>query len=115
MFDHSVTHLPVVLLNTPVLTDFGSYRMRPTDETEARDLVSRHGFVSAIGHEAAARIMSGLLAIDCPVRRISYRQRSGELGIVLRLANRLPEGVILPSVESMRHHGYSLALLIRDH
>lgn len=104
---------PVTLLNAPVLTAEGVYSFTAISTEEAHALVRERGFLSAIGHADSARLLSVLLAIDCSVNRIDYRQQPGELALVLRLARRLSEGAVLRSVEEIEAVGYSLALLTR--
>jgi hypothetical protein len=49
------------LLNSPVLTDFGLWRFDgPLTLEQGRDW-ARDGFISAVGHEATAVLLSGLL------------------------------------------------------
>lgn len=108
------TFTPVTLLNAPVLTADGTFRLTPISVPKARAAVQKLGFRSAIGHADSARLLSLLLGIDCPVNRVDYRQQPGELALVLRLARRLPEGVVLRSIEEIESIGYSLALLTRD-
>lgn len=104
---------PLVLLNAPVLTDHGHYLMVPIAVDVARTLVQARGFISAIGHQAAADVLSRLLDITCPVRRIRHHQQDGEQALVLRLQARLAEGEILHTADEMLARGCSLALLTR--
>lgn len=103
----------VVLLNAPVLTNDGKYRMRSLPVEEASALVRAHGFDSAIGHAQTANIISRLLQIDCPARRVEVRQRPGQVALVFRLTRRLEEGRILHSTEEVEQIGYSFATLER--
>jgi len=101
----------VTLLNTSILTAFGSYRYEPLTLEAARQLVAE-GFVSAIGHAGTAEVLGELLGVTVPVNRVDYRQRVGETAIVFKLKRRPPEGVILSAAE-VQSIGYELARLTR--
>lgn len=104
---------PVTLLNAPVMTTDGLYRLITIRPDAARALVHSRGFRSAIGHAESAQLLSLLLGVECPVNRIDYCQKAGELALVLRLARRLPEGLVLRSIKEIEAVGYTLALLER--
>ncbi len=104
---------PITLLNSPVLTEPGAYRMYRVTTEDAGHLVHSQGFASAIGHEATARLISGLLNIECPVARQTYRQAVGEQALVFRLDRRMPEGEVVHSLAALEAIGYSWAVLER--
>ncbi|WP_127803924.1 DUF1874 domain-containing protein [Hydrogenophaga sp. NH-16] len=104
---------PVALLNAAVMTADGMYALREIPLGEARLLVRTHGFVSAIGHEATANVVSRLLQIDCPMNRHFFKQDAGQIALVFRLKQRLPEGFIVRSEEELEALGYSFARLKR--
>jgi hypothetical protein len=101
----------ITLLNSSVLTAFGVYRYEPLALEDARLLVAG-GFVSAIGHESTARMLSELLGVSVKARRIDYEQQVGEQAIVLKLRRRPPEGAIL-AAEEIQEIGYEFGLLTR--
>ncbi|HPT83759.1 MAG TPA: YddF family protein [Limnochordia bacterium] len=104
--------LPVVLLNGPVCTSTGLYRVSELDVERARSLVRLYGWVSAVGHEAAAAVFSRILGVAVPMNRVEYAQQAGQLAIALQLRQRAREGQIL-SVEEMLQIGFRLLLLER--
>jgi uncharacterized protein DUF1874 len=101
----------VTLFNTSILTAFGAYRYEPLSLDDARRLVAE-GFVSAIGHESTARMLSELLGVAVEARRVDYQQQIGERAIVFKLKRRLPEGAIL-TAEEIQAIGYEFGLLTR--
>jgi hypothetical protein len=98
-------------LITPV--DFDEFseikiRLRRISVEEARQIIS-DGFISAVGHEGTARLLSQLLGIQIPAERRTIFMRPGDKAIHFFLKVRLPEGVILDE-EQLRRLDYWLVL-----
>ena len=103
---------PVAILNTSILTADGTYVMCTIGIDEARELVGNGNFISAVGHEATAQVLTTLFGVKIPVNRIMFEQQPGQKAVVFKLNGRLPEGKVL-SVEDIESIGYSLKLLER--
>ena len=103
---------PVVLFNGTVATTNGIYLIEDIRVDKAKNYIEKYGFESAIGHEAAAKILSELLGYDIKENRIQYHQKVGQIGIALKLNERPPEGNIL-NADEMKSVGYSLKLVKR--
>lgn len=69
---------------------------------EAKAIVSQGEFISAIGHEATAKILSFLLGIEVPMNRIAIKMERGDKAIVFRLLTRIEEGKVLSEEEIMK-------------
>ncbi len=82
------------LINAPILPNYGQYQFEPLAETEAKNLLSG-GFVSAIGHEATAKLLSHVLGQPILENRIQVFLEMGDKAIIFRLQQRLPEGKVL--------------------
>jgi hypothetical protein len=107
----------LVLLNTSILTIFGTYAYKLLTIEEARALVSefrQDGKViqSAIGHQATAELLSGLLDYPVAVNRMEFKQEVEAAALVFKLKGRPPEGKIL-SREELEEMGYEFGLLTR--
>lgn len=103
---------PIAIFNGPVCTTNGLYRISDLGVEEAKELIVRHGFESAVGHEASAQVLSAILEVEVPMNRIEYFQAVGQKAIALKLNVRPPEGQIL-SAEEMFKVGFELKLLER--
>jgi hypothetical protein len=75
---------------------------------EAKGLL-KGDFISAIGHEGSAQVLSQLLGIKIPVNRISVFFEKGDIGVHLFLKQRLPEGKVL-SEEELKNLDFWLVL-----
>lgn len=104
--------LPVVLFNGVVATTNGIYEIDDLDVETAIELIKEKGFVSAIGHEATAQIMSEILGINIPMNRIQFKQEVGQDAIVLQLNVRPEEGKIL-TIDEMKLIGFGLKIMKR--
>ncbi|MEM2483192.1 MAG: DUF1874 domain-containing protein [Candidatus Nezhaarchaeales archaeon] len=80
---------------------------------EARDLLKYYealGYpvISAIGHEATAKVLSLLLEREITANRIEASLKRGDKVLAFRLKKRLPEGKVIESVEEIEEIGYEL-------
>jgi hypothetical protein len=122
----------ITLLNTSILTAYGTFDYQPLELAKAREMVaydqcSCYGhfpcqacgggglllhmpkYESAIGHESTAEIMTELLGVDVRVNRQMAAQEVGTEAIVFKLKARAPEGRIL-SREEIEAIGYEFGL-----
>jgi hypothetical protein len=88
----------IYILNAPVITNFGSYSFIRISSAEAKALLS-DGFVSAVGHEGTARVMSALIGMDIPFNRVAVHMNPGDEAVVLWLINRPEEGRVYSAEE----------------
>lgn len=101
------------LLNSPIVTAYGDWRFEPISVETAQKLL-REGYLSAIGHQASAQILTALLGVEVPVNRVPVYLQPDDQAIVLWLKERLPEGKVLTE-EEMKTLRFELGLLTRLH
>ena len=99
----------VFVMNTPILTDWGTYKFEKISLQEVKNLL-QGAFMSAIGHEGTATIMTKLTGIEIPANRIAVKMQTGDKAVVFRLLSRLPEGKIL-SEDELKELPYEWGLL----
>jgi hypothetical protein len=85
----------------PDLLDAGVViKASPITLEEARTLLQQ-GFVSAVGHESTAKVLSSLLGMEVPFNRVQIAITGGDVIVSFQLLIRLPEGKVLGEDEVM--------------
>lgn len=70
--------------------------IKEIDIPEAREILARYkDFVSAVGHQSTADLLSKLLGVKVPVNRTMVQLKGGDKAIVCQLFVRLQEGQVL--------------------
>lgn len=102
------------LLSSPVLTGYGHYHFEgPLPLDVVRQFAAQPGVVSAIGHDGAARFLSACLGLPVACARIAVAMQPGDQALVLRLLQRLPEGVVLDELAlAATAHEFALLTLV---
>ena len=98
------------ILNSPILTNFGTYSFQKINLLKAKDILTKRKFVSAIGHESTAIFVSEILGIEIPLDRVAVKMQPGDTAIIFHLLDRLPEGKILTEEEMGKIH-YEFGIL----
>lgn len=121
----------ITLLNTSILTSYGTFRYERISLEHAKLSVripcntcqgggcptctgsgSLPAFESAIGHQSTAEILSNLLEVDVKVNRQNFIQNIHSVALVFKLKARAPEGVIL-TTDEINKIGYEFGLLTK--
>jgi hypothetical protein len=110
-YKKEIKNRKVYILNAPVLTGYGVFRYRKSELQEVKELLATNNFVSAVGHEATAKLMSEIIGISIPVNRIAVEMLHGDVAVVFRLLQRIPEGKIL-NLEELKNLPYELSILL---
>ncbi|TCT15406.1 uncharacterized protein DUF1874 [Natranaerovirga pectinivora] len=95
-----------------MVTTNGLYSVEDIDVETAKVYVKENGFISAVGHEATAEILSEILESSIPMNRIQFQQEVGQIAIIFKLNIRPDEGVIL-NKEEIHKVGFSLKKMLR--
>jgi len=81
----------------------GVFKYEKISLEEAKDVIAREGrFVSAVGHQSTAMLMSELLEVEVPFQRIQISVSPGDEILVCQILTRLPEGTVLGYEEMVR-------------
>jgi hypothetical protein len=99
-----MNEMKLILLNTSILTSFGSYTYEPLTLEGARTLLREFRqegktIQSAIGHQATAELLSGLLNYTVMVNRMEFKQTVETVALIFKLKGRPPAGKILSREE----------------
>ncbi|QBJ04180.1 hypothetical protein FNU3_128 [Fusobacterium phage vB_FnuS_FNU3] len=105
--------MTIGILNTPILTGEGTYKLSNITLEQAQKLVNENEFISYIGHQATAEIISILLGTEVPMNRGQFKQEVGQKAIIFKLKSRLLEGQILLTIQEIEEIGYEFQLLER--
>lgn len=103
---------PIALFNGPVATSNGLFRISDLAVEDARALLNNSEYISAVGHESTAEILSEILGVKIEMNRIQFHQKVGQKAIIFKLNERPPEGVIY-NRKQLEDIGYSLRLMER--
>jgi hypothetical protein len=93
--------MKVYVLNTLIVPcDFESnneftVRLKKISKDQAVEILKNNEFVSAVGHQATAAILTEILGIKVEMNRIAVKMERGDVGIHFFLKQRLPEGAVL--------------------
>lgn len=102
----------LVLLNTPVLTNYGHFIYEKVEKEEAQALMNTFkSLKSAIGHTSTAVVLGKLFGRKIPVNRITYRYRKGDLCLVFKLKERLQWYSKKLTVEDIEKVGYYIGII----
>ena len=101
------------LINSPILPNYGVFRLSGEISLAKARAMVRVGFESAIGHEATAVLLSQLLGVDVPEIRQRVQLLVGEKALVFRVKQRLPEGCIIQDIDELSRIPYEFSLLER--
>ncbi len=107
----------LMLLNTSILTDYGTYRYESMSLEEAKALIRDYqarglAIQSAIGHRSTAELLSTLLEFPVPVNRAEFKQTINDIALIFKLRSRVSEGII-PDREEIEKIGHELGLLTK--
>lgn len=106
----------ITILNTSILTRYGTYTYAPLTLTEAQNIAGSEyesqSLESAVGHASTAAALTDLLGVPVPANRIDYAQEVGDQALVFKLRVRLEEGRVL-SREEIEALPYEFGLLTR--
>lgn len=92
------------------LADSYIIKIKKIDVDQARQLVIQNQFISAIGHDSTAKLLSMLLNIDIPINRIQIQMNSGDIGLHFTLKKRLDEGQVIKNVQELEEIGFDLLM-----
>lgn len=105
--------MTIAILNTPILTGEGTYKLSSITLEQAQKLVNENDFDSYIGHQATSEILSILLGTEVPMNRQQFKQEIGQKAIIFKLNSRLQEGQVLTTMQEIESIGYTFQLLER--
>jgi len=102
------------ILNSAILPlkEGGEYLItaRQINIQEAKEMLDKEHFISAVGHKATAELLTNVLGIEVPYNRIQIELQPGDKVIAFLLKKRLEEGQVIKTVEELNAIGYTLWL-----
>lgn len=104
----------IFIINSPVITSFGSYTYIETSVDDIKKILEKESYISAIGHEEIAVLLSRILNIKVMVNRITISQKPGDKLIVIKPKPRLELNRNY-SDKDIEEIGFELGILERNY
>jgi len=92
------------------LKEGGKYLIKAKEISieEAKEILQVEPFISAVGHEATAKLLSNVLGVEIKYNRIQIQLTTGDKLISIILKKRLEEGKVIKTVEELNQIGYAI-------
>jgi hypothetical protein len=81
-------------------------KAREISAEEAKQMLEKEKFVSAVGHEATAKALSNAFGVEVKFNRIQITLQPGDKLISIILKRRLNEGEVIRSTDELVSIGY---------
>ena len=102
----------IYVINSPVITSFGEYSYSTTSVDEIKYILDNNEFISVVGHQETATLLTRILGVKIEFNRISVFQEIGDLFIVIKPKTRLDAYKEYTDLE-IENIGYELGILCR--
>lgn len=79
----------IYIINSPVLTSFGTFSYSKSSVQEVISLLSKNDFKSVIGHETTSVLLSKILGVELPFNRETILQQIDDKVVVFKPKLRL--------------------------
>jgi len=114
---HEKTAQRLVLLNTSVITTYGTFEFKPITLDDAMALIAEfqlndRPIESFVSHLETADFLTSLLNFPVLFNRTDYEQAVEDLVLIFKLRGRVPEGCIL-NRDEIEVLGYDFGILSR--
>ncbi|MBP7642560.1 MAG: DUF1874 domain-containing protein [Saprospiraceae bacterium] len=86
------TGVKLYIVNSPIIDGAGMYDYQIIDKTQAISFIRGRSFISAIGHESTAEVLSAILGTKVEHNRIQIQLNKGDQCLVFRIKERIEEG-----------------------
>ena len=110
-----ILNVPIVVLDQTVSSVKATISRFPIEDlSELIDRYLKEGrqLFSAVGHKATAELLNHLDSrIPATPNRVQIFFKEGDVAIAFKIRTRLPEGVVLETVEDLEEYGYDLYLI----
>jgi phosphohistidine phosphatase SixA len=102
--------MTVYVSATAILPNEGYFFAEQISLAEAKALANKNKFVSCVGHESSAQVLTELLEVNVPMNRLSISLEPGDTMIVFKLNSRPAEGSIL-NRQQLEKIGFSFMII----
>jgi len=99
----------------PCTDDSFVFKCDKVDLKTAREFVKDDDFISAVGHESTAKLLSELLGVEIKPNRIFVDMKVGDTALTIQFLERIQEGRILSKeeLEEMYRNGKIVFRILR--
>ena len=87
--------LSTMVLPFPPWNIKGVFYVERVNLETAKTFVDNGDFISAVGHESTAKLISELLEVEIPVNRIPVWMKPGDVALCVQFLERVQEGKVL--------------------
>ena len=102
----------IYLMSTTIITTPGMWEVVEISQESARKYLENE-FISAVGHESTAELISTLLKKEINCNRITVQAKPGDTCVCFKLNSRPPEGKILSKedLENLEFSWFTMDLI----
>lgn len=100
----------IYIINSSVLTTFGTFEYKESSLEEIKYILNNNAFISVIGHQETASLLSKKLGLSISLNRIEIKQTEDDVLIVIKSKARLYTNKFYSETE-LEEIGYDIGII----